>query len=124
VNGVAEHTPLLQSAVEHSKERTHCFVITWRDLRNAFGSIPHDHLQQMFESLLIPGHMRTIMLDIYSDNVMNFAVNDEDDRLPGCARRCAQYDGLRRVAKAEATPGYDCFGEKIKAFDNVIAFIT
>ena len=137
VNGVAEHTQLLQSAIEHSKERNRCLVITWLDLRNAFGSIPHGYLQQMFESLPIPGHLRKIMLAIYANNVMSFIVNDEvievrptagvrqGDALSTTVFNLAA-EPIIRAAKSAANSGYDCFGETIKvtAFADDIAVIT
>jgi hypothetical protein len=45
---------LVQMAIDHSKEKMQTLVIAWHDLRNAFGSIPHGHLLELFHSLQFP----------------------------------------------------------------------
>ena len=41
--------------------------INWLDLINAFGSIPHSKLFQLFDSLPIPLELRLILKDIYTN---------------------------------------------------------
>lgn len=56
--------------IEKEKQSKREIVITWVDLTNAFGSIPHSVLNSMFESLTILDDLRRIL----SDNIIYFAV--------------------------------------------------
>ena len=137
VNGVAEHTQLLQTAIEHSKEKKKTLLIAWLDLRNAFGSIPHVYLQELFHSLPIPAQIRSIMMDIYADNIMQFVTGDETTVINPTAG-VRQGDALSttvfnlaaepiiRAAKSQINAGYECFHETIKtsAFADDIAVIA
>ena len=137
VNGVAEHTHLVQMAIEHSKEKMQTLVIAWLDLRNAFGSIPHGHLLELFRSLPIPDGLRAILSDIYNENVMSFSVGSETISIrPSAGVR--QGDALStsvfnlaaepiiRSSKSNFNPGYRCYHENLKAtaFADDIALIT
>jgi len=62
VRGVQEHTFLLQAVIDEAKRTKKDISITWLDLTNAFGSLPHSVLQQLFESLPIPEHLRSVFV--------------------------------------------------------------
>ncbi len=72
VRGIQEHTQLLQMLVDAAKKQRHLtggeLSITWLDLRNAFGSIPHRYLTELFNSLPIPPRLRELFIDIYTNN--------------------------------------------------------
>ncbi|GFS24486.1 reverse transcriptase [Elysia marginata] len=46
------------------------------DLTNAFGSIPHPVLTQLFRSLPLPDHLRQRLADIYTDNEWEFVCDE------------------------------------------------
>ena len=77
VHGIQEHTMLLQSAIEEAKLRKRVLTICWLDLANAFGSLPHDFLNQLFDSLPVPPVLREILTDIYRENIFQFVVGQE-----------------------------------------------
>ncbi len=62
VHGIQEHTMLLESAIEEAKLKKVNLTICLLDLANAFGSLPHDFLHQLFESLPIPNELRDILV--------------------------------------------------------------
>jgi hypothetical protein len=68
---------LLECAIEQAKLKKRNLTICWLDLANAFGSLPHDFLYQLFSSLPIPDALRNILRDIYSDNIFEFFVRSE-----------------------------------------------
>jgi hypothetical protein len=68
---------LLECAIEQAKLKKRNLTICWLDLANAFGSLPHDFLYQLFSSLPIPDALRNILRDIYSDNIFEFVVGSE-----------------------------------------------
>lgn len=74
MHGIQEHTQVLQMAVEESKSARKRLAIAWLDLRNAFGSIPHAILCQLFDSMPIPESLRTILVDVYSSNNLDFVL--------------------------------------------------
>jgi hypothetical protein len=137
VNGVAEHTQLLQVAIEHSKEKKQTLVVAWLDLQNAFGSIPHLYLQELFQSLPIPAKLRTVLIDIYANNVLGFSADDEAIEVRPTAG-VRQGDALSttvfnlaaepiiRAAKSNVNSGYSCFRQtlKVTAFADDIAVVA
>ena len=55
VQGIQEHTHLIQTTVEEAKAKRKGLAVCWMDLRNAFGSVPHGDLDELVESLPLPG---------------------------------------------------------------------
>lgn len=64
--GCFEHSFVMQSLITDSKRRNKDLRIVWLDLKNAFGSVPHDKLFDMMSCLNIPSHFITLCKDIYS----------------------------------------------------------
>ena len=126
VHGMQEHTELLESVIEDSQEKRSNSVITWLDLCNAFGSIPHAYLQELFDSLPIPDSLRKLLSDVYLDNSMRCMVAKtaidveatagvrQGDALSTTIFNLAA-EPLIRAAKSEANPGYTLFYDKVKA---------
>ena len=63
--GCAEHSFLLRSALEDSKRRNKTLRVVWLDLKNAFGSVPHNNMWEMMNRLDVPQHFITICREIY-----------------------------------------------------------
>ena len=126
VHGIQEHTQLLQTAIEETKFSKGDLMISWLDLSNAFGSIPHAVLNELFGTLPVPNHLKRLLLDIYSDNKMDFVVGKESIRIAPMAG-VRQGDALSttvfnlssepllRAAKSAINPGFSIFGSRIKA---------
>ena len=81
VRGIQEHTHILHTVIEQAKQSKRELVVAWLDLTNAFGSIPHPILNCLFQSLPIPDELRRILSDIYSDNIMDFAVGQDSVKI-------------------------------------------
>ena len=137
VHGIQEHTQLLQSAIEEAKSSRGDLVVSWLDLSNAFGSIPHAYLTELFGSLPVPQRLRSLLMDIYSDNIMEFVVGKESisiaptagvrqgDALSTTVFNLAS-EPLVRAAKAATNPGFSLFGNLLKttAYADDIAVIS
>lgn len=65
---------LLETAVGEAKHRKDDMAICWLDLMNAFGSLPHDYLEELFLSLPIPLELQSVLMDIYRGNLSEFVV--------------------------------------------------
>ncbi|MFO0089667.1 MAG: RNA-directed DNA polymerase, partial [bacterium] len=125
VNGIQEHTHLLQTAVEDAKTKRKGLAAAWIDFRNAFGSVPHAVLYELFESIPIPISLRQIMRDIYKKNPMDFLVGEkivkvdpssgilQGDPLSTTAYNLAG-EPLLRVAKSDLNYGYPIFARLLK----------
>jgi hypothetical protein len=77
VHGIQEHTMLLECAIEEAKQKKRNLTICWLDLANAFGSLPHAFLFELFHSLPLPEALREILIDIYSGNIFQFVVGKD-----------------------------------------------
>ena len=125
VRGIQEHTQLLQTVVDNAQRNKTGFSITWLDLTNAFGSLPHAFLQELFSSLPIPARLREILNDIYTENVSNFLVNGtsipihptagvrQGDALSAIVFNLAA-EALVRAAKSSVNDGVSVFGVQVK----------
>lgn len=126
VHGIQEHTQLLQSVVEEAKSKRRHMCITWLDMCNAFGSVPHTVLGELFKSLPIPADLRNILVDIYVGNQMDFVLGKESICISptagvrqGDALSCPVFnlasEPLLRAAKSQINPGYNLFGQLVRA---------
>ena len=61
INGIQEHTYLLESCIGEARKSKRQLYIAWLDLRNAFGSLPHTTLKNLFISLPIPQRLKAIL---------------------------------------------------------------
>ncbi|XP_046632270.1 uncharacterized protein LOC124311947 [Daphnia pulicaria] len=126
VHGIQEHTMLLESAIEEAKLKKSNLTICWLDLANAFGSLPHDFLHQLFASLPIPTVLRDLLSDIYTDSIFQFVVGRElitvhptsgvrqGDGLSSIIFNLAA-EPLIRCAKAPSNSGFPLFCSMLKA---------
>ena len=134
VRGVQEHTFLLQAVIDEAKRTKRDISIPWLDLTNAFGSLPHSALQQLFESLPIPENLRGILSDIYSHNTLEFSVGSETVEIRSTAG-VRQGDPLSsiifniaeepviRSAKTQRNDGFDAFGASVRTTADDIAVV-
>ncbi len=125
VKGIQEHTELLESSVRTAIQKKESLSICWLDLSNAFGSLPHGVLSELFGSLPIPVDLRHILLDIYANNSSQFMAGGNTITVKPTAG-VRQGDGLStivfnlaaeplvRAAKASTNPGYQLYGVTVK----------
>ena len=137
VRGIDEHSGLLQTAVEEARAERRPLGIALLDLCNAFGSLPHSVLGGLFASLPIPLDLRRLLLDIYSNNIMEFAVGQESveirpstgvgqgDALSTTIFNLAA-EPLLRAAKTNDFQGFNIFGCEVKvtAYADDLAVIS
>ena len=64
VRGIQEHTQLLQTVVEEATFKRRNMSVAWLDLCNAFGSIPHLVLIELFNSLPIPDDLKRLLIGL------------------------------------------------------------
>ena len=135
VNGIQEHTQLLRTVVEDAKANRTDMAMAFLDLRNAFGSIPHGILEELFSSLPIPSQLRKIIKDIYTTNQINFVAGNntipihptagvrQGDALSTVVFNLAAEPLIRAAKKAI---GYAIFrsSAKVTAFADDIALIA
>ena len=72
IKGIQEHTFTLETAILEAKKHRANLYLVWLDLTNAFGSIPHSILFNLFDSLPIPDKLNWILKDIYSDSATDY----------------------------------------------------
>ena len=95
----------MQTVVEETRTRRRNASIAWLDMCNAFGSVPHAVLGELFISLPITEDLRRILTDVYEGNRMNFAVRKESVRISPTA-------GVRQV-DALSAPIFNLASEPI-----------
>ena len=124
-------------AVEDSNFSKENLNITWLDLKNAFRSLPHATLMQLFDSIPFPNSLNRILRDIYSNNIMILIVSGSQvEIVPNPEVR--QGDALSAIlfnlasepivsaAKSGINKGYNLIGVTVKttAYANDIAIIS
>lgn len=101
--------------------------MAWLDLCNAFGSVPHAVLFELFHSLPLPNDLKRMLSDIYTGNIMDFVVGNESvsiapsagvrqgDALSTTVFNLAAEPLLRSALSESNNPGIDFFGQIFKA---------
>lgn len=77
IQGIQEHTQLLQTVIEEARANGSNLATAWLDLANAFGSVHHTILKQLLESLPIPAKLRAILKMTYTNNETAFALGSD-----------------------------------------------
>ena len=75
VSGCLEHTAVLSQLIREAKAEKKNLVVTWLDIANAYGSIPHDVIQKALVKAHIPENTRTLIESYYSDVKIRFTTN-------------------------------------------------
>ena len=64
--GCYEHTYLLKSLVADSRRRKKKLYLAWLDIRNAFGSVPHNTIRSTLRHIGVPADLVTLIMNAYS----------------------------------------------------------
>ena len=100
--------------------------VAWLDLCNAFGSVPHTVLLELFHSLPLPDDLKRTLSDIYAGNIMDFVVGNETISIAplagvrqGDAMSTTIFnlaaEPLLRAATSDNNSGINLFGHTVKA---------
>ena len=65
--GCYEHTFLLQSLVLDAKRHQKNLYLAWLDLKNTFGSVPHDVIRVTLEHLGVPDSVVQLVSNVYTN---------------------------------------------------------
>ena len=68
-----EHTALLSQLIREAKAERNNLVVTWLDIANAYGSIPHDVIMKALERAHILENTRSLIKSYYSDVRIRFS---------------------------------------------------
>ena len=66
--GCFEHSFMLRSVIEDSKRNEMNVRIVWLDLKNVFGSVPHEKIWEMMCQLGVPANFRDICREMYTNS--------------------------------------------------------
>ena len=73
----AEHNFLLRSIMTDSRRRKKDLLLTWLDLRDAFGSVPHQLILSLMKRLGLSGSVLEAVKDIYSHSTVDVRTGRE-----------------------------------------------
>ena len=76
VSGCLEHTAILSQLIREAKTEKKNLVVTWLDIANAYGSIPHDVIKKALERAHVPEKTRQLIESYYSDVRIRFTTKD------------------------------------------------
>lgn len=81
--GCYEHTYLLQSILNDARRNQRTIFIAWLDLRNAFGSLPHDAIKTTLTHIGVPDQLVTLIANAYTGATTSIlAGNTKTDPIP------------------------------------------
>ena len=69
-DGCAEHNFLLRSVMVEARRNKRNLLLAWLDLKDAFGSVPHDLILLLMKRLGLSGSAIDIIKDIYSQSTI------------------------------------------------------
>ena len=75
ISGCLEHTAILSQLIREAKAGKKNLVITWLDVANAYGSIPHNLIQTALQRAHVPEDVCNLVKDYYSKARIRFTTN-------------------------------------------------
>ena len=116
--GCLEHSFLVRSMMEDARRRHRPLHLVWFDLRNAFGSDPHDLIWHSMRKLGVPEEAVSILMDIYEGSTLTVqtaeGATDDIPQQRGVKQGCPisplifnlAIEGLIRGIQSSAARGY------------------
>ena len=95
-DGCAQHNFLLRSVMLEARRNKRNLLLAWLDLRDAFGSVPHDLILLMMKRLGLSGSTLDIVKNIYSQSTI--AIRTGRDT---CTPTIAQNRGVKQGCPTE-----------------------
>jgi len=72
-SGCVEHTSALTQLLHEARINKKNLMIVWLDLANAYGSIPHQLIQEALQHYHVPEHARSLIRSYYSNIHLRFS---------------------------------------------------
>ena len=72
VSGCLEHTAILSQLIKEAKAKKRNLVVTWLDIANAYGSMPHRVIKDALEAAKVPEKVRELISSYYSNVKIRF----------------------------------------------------
>ena len=126
--GCLEHSFLVRSMMEDARRRKRPIHLVWFDLRNAFGSVPHELMWFSLRSVGVPSEVVSILMDIYEGSSFQVqtsgGLTEEIPQGRGVKQGCPlspllfnlAIEGLLRGIEASSSRGYSFSDElEVKA---------
>ena len=66
VNGCIEHTQVLQEVIQDAKQKKRVVHVSWYDLTDAYGSIPHNLIEHCLKHYHVPQREIDYIMDLYA----------------------------------------------------------
>jgi hypothetical protein len=95
--GCLEHNFLLQQCLDDARATGSPLTITWLDLRNAFGSVPHAVILSMLQHHGVPEHLVDVVRDAYQGCTTTFSTASGLSRAVPMASGVKQGDPLSPI---------------------------
>ena len=76
VSGCLEHTAILSQLISEAKKERRNLVVTWLDIANAYGSIPHNIIRIALERAHVPEKTRSLIDSYYKNVKIRFTTRD------------------------------------------------
>ena len=73
VSGCIEHTAVLSQMIREAKSEKKNLVVTWLDIANAYGSIPHSVISSALEAAHVPEPVRKLISSYYNNVNIRFS---------------------------------------------------
>ena len=76
VSGCLEHTSVISQLIREAKKEKKNLVVTWLDIANAYGSIPHKVIMRALDKAHIPKEVIQMVESYYSEARIRFATRN------------------------------------------------
>ena len=106
-DGCAEHNFILRSMMTDARRSKRDLLLTWLDLRDAFGSVPHELLLSTMKCLGLSGSILHIVEDIYSQSTVAIRTG-KDTYTPAISRTAGSSKGAHSVPFSLTLHWRDC----------------
>lgn len=74
--GCLEHTAVISQLIREAKESKGNLVVTWLDIANAYGSLPHEVIMTALQRAHVPEEMCKLVESYYADIKTRFSTKD------------------------------------------------
>lgn len=94
LSGTLEHTAQMAHIINKARTKQRSLVITLLDLKNAFGEVHHNLIQEVLEYHHIPDHIKNIIHSLYTDFQTSIITEEFNTRFITVDRGVLQGDSL------------------------------